>query len=311
MNSLITGLAFFLISFLPRIFRLGNIMVADEHVWVSRSQQFFNALVRHDWQNTLISGHPGITTMLLVSSSQKFLPCLFGATKNNLQYPFYAKFPIVLVTSLGCVLIYFLIRKIFNNQIAVISAFFIATDPFYLAHSRIAHLDALLTTFMTISVLFLIAYFNHSKKKYLLLSAVFSGLSFLTKSPSLFLVPFITILLFWENKRHKKTISSFIKELALFLIISLSIFIALWPATWVLPVKTIKLLIRGALIGTTHFHENKAYFMGKVIHRLHPLFYPASLALKLTPLSFLIPIFTIILLPKKLKSKKPHLRVYW
>ena len=311
MNSLITGLVVFLISFLPRIFRLGNIMTTDEYLWVSRSRQFINALVRHDWQDTLISGHPGITTMLLVGNSQKFLPYLFGVIKNNFKYPFYAKFPIALVTSLGCVLIYFLIRKIFNNQIAVISSLFIAVDPFYLAHSRVAHIDALLTTFMTISVLFLIIYFNHSKKKYLFLSAVFAGLSFLTKLPSLFLAPFTIILLFWENKRHKKTISDFLKELALFFSISLAIFITLWPATWVTPIKTIKLLLRSILIGATHFHENKAYFMGKIIHRINPFFYPISLALKLTSVSLLFSVFTIMFLSKKLKSRNIKIILFY
>ncbi|NIO70894.1 MAG: hypothetical protein GTN71_18130, partial [Anaerolineae bacterium] len=74
----------------------------------------------------------------------------------------------------------------------------------YLALSRVIHHDALSTTFMALSLLSFMVYLRgHRPFLYLALSGLTAGLAFLSKSPSLFLVPFTALLslgAYWLQK---------------------------------------------------------------------------------------------------------------
>src|SRR6266511_3852527 len=51
---------------------------------------------------------------------------------------------------------YLLLRRLVRPAVAWVAALLWATSPYLIAHSRLLHLDALLTTFMTLSVLLLL-----------------------------------------------------------------------------------------------------------------------------------------------------------
>jgi len=67
--------------------------------------------------------------------------------------------------------------------------FFVLIDPFYLAQSRFFQMNALLSSFIILSILTICLFFNTTKRKYIYLSALFTALALLTKQPALILIP--------------------------------------------------------------------------------------------------------------------------
>ena len=63
-----------------------------------------------------------------------------------------------------------------------------AFDRFYLALSRQLHNDALMTAFLTVAILALIAYFEYARQRYIISSGVCLGLACLTKSSAIIMV---------------------------------------------------------------------------------------------------------------------------
>ena len=55
----------FILSLLPRLSGLGRYITPDELIWVFRTVQFREAVLAGAWSDTLVSGHPGITTTWL------------------------------------------------------------------------------------------------------------------------------------------------------------------------------------------------------------------------------------------------------
>ena len=69
------------------------------------------------------------------------------------------KLPTVFLTAVCVAVFYLLVRRLFGDRIGLVAAILLALDPLYLAHSRILHHDALVTSFMTLSALGAMVYF--------------------------------------------------------------------------------------------------------------------------------------------------------
>ena len=52
----------FISALLPRLFAIGRYITPDELNWIHRSVRFREALLAGRWAETLVSGHPGVTT---------------------------------------------------------------------------------------------------------------------------------------------------------------------------------------------------------------------------------------------------------
>jgi hypothetical protein len=261
-------LTIFLIAFLPRVFALDVFLTLDEPRWVERSVNFFNGLLRHDWLMTLQKGHPGVTTMwtgtlgLLaryVSHATSEGTPLSGASlfqflqsvplhPMDASYLIAMRFSTVLVTSAFTVALYFLVRELFDGRVAFLSAILVALDPFYLAHSRLLHHDALVTTFMVLSVLSFMVYLRQGRSFPLLIfSGLAAGLAFLSKSTSFFLVPFMGLLIViaFVEEYYRQPIAPWreggrwIGRLLMWMGIAILTFALLWPAMWVDPALAI------------------------------------------------------------------------
>lgn len=300
-SDIVKPFILFVVAFLPRVIDLGTILTIDEPGWIRRSSFFIQAITHLELQDTLITAHPGVTTMWASGLSLWMKNALGnGGTRGLL---FAAKFPIALITSLGVVLAYYLLKRIFNEEIALLAALFIALDPFLIAHSRIIHLDALLTIFMLLSILSFISFLNHRQNSYYLyVSGIFAGLAFLTKLPGFLLVPFI---LFTLRSRYVANIKE--KQLKLFLIwcgIGVFIYFAIWPALWVSPLSTTNALIQNTLLVVTTPHEGSNFFMGKIRPDPGFLFYPVVLLLRSTPIILLFFIISLFYLTKTPKLQK-------
>jgi hypothetical protein len=204
--------------------------------------------------------------------------------------------------------------------VALVSATLISLDPFFLSDSRVNRAEGLLTGLMMMALLALIAahhpltHFRPAANvshatdpaatpsarpgsfglswRHLLVSALFSGLAWLTKSQALVLVPiFAVISLIW-HLRVETNFSLALRRWVVTMIgwvgLAVAIFVLLWPATWTVPGPTFRLMFNYA---TRKVGEEgvKLFFLGQTILNEDPglLFYPVIFLLRATPLMIL------------------------
>ena len=316
--SFLLILIIFFLAFIPRSFDLGTGLTYDEQYWLIRAPSFFNAVIHLDFVNTIKSGHPGVTTMWLSGIFMKLF------SDQDMLFPHIltiARFPVALVTSLGILAMYFLLKELFSEKIALLGVIFIALDPFYIAHSRLIHLDALLTTFMVLSFLSLLVYLVRPEKAiYLFLAGIFLGLALLTKLPSFILIPiFILTLLIWylindHNINHNfkkiatdcsKIVVRIFKPLFIVLSVAVFVFILLWPVMWVNPIYA-EIRVAGCLFNVLTTPHFAGFLLGAAedTSSFGALFYPLEILIKITPLTFIFPLFCISILFYNICNKK-------
>lgn len=309
------GIGLFVLALVPRALALNAFVTPDERRWLERSVKFLAALLYQDWGGTLRRGHPGVTTMwtATVGLTSKYL---FGAWAEgvsvgqaslleflqgvpadmvDLDYLAAIRFPTVLVTSAFVVGLYFLVGKLLGRKVALLSAVLVALDPFYLAHSRLLHHDALVATFMTLSLLsFLVCSQQSWSSAYLIVSGLSAGLAFLSKATSLFLIPFIGLLT-WMAYVARVAASSqsrwregrrWLGRLLVWGLIAGFTFVALWPAMWVEPVQALgEVWEKSTSAAATDVHTQGDFFLGRPTLDAKVLFYPVTLLFRTTPLS--------------------------
>jgi hypothetical protein len=289
----------FLLAFIPRYAGLGKIIVADEQLWIGRSVKFFRSLLDLDLQGTSITGHPGVMTMWLCGFSMGLKNWLDGSASVG-DLLFAGQFPIALVTSISVVIMYLLVRKLFDEMTAIVAAILIGTDPFFLPLSRAIHLDALATCFMTLAALFFIVFLKESKHRYLILSLLCTGLGVLTKVPAVFLFGFMGFILLIEFIRvslddRKKAIASakeYLKTYIIWFFISLLVILVFWPAIWSDPMVFIRLFTKGPGLVA---HEGGQFFWGHPVRDPGFLYYAVVILFKTTPITLVFSILSVVM----------------
>ncbi len=309
----IIALGLFLLALGPRAFGLGVFITADERRWIERSVQFFSALLAGDFAHTFQTGHPGVTTkwtgtagLLVKYLSQARQPSLAGLRafldavpvrpSVGADYLPVMRFPTALLTAACVVAVYFMVRRMFGPRAALLSGILLALDPFYLAHSRVIHHDALATTFMTMAVLsFLICAWHGRWRTFLVLSGLAAGLSFLSKGPALFLAPFVGLLCAigylaqvedWR-KIEREALVRWANAWLGWAAVALLVFFLLWPVMWVEPISAVEGLLAKAIGYAGEAHTKGNFFLGRVVDDPGPLFYPVTLLFRTTPLTLL------------------------
>jgi hypothetical protein len=310
-------LLLFLVALLPRLLSLNAFITWDEPMWAYRTIRFMAALAEGRWGDTFVVGHPGVITMELGAlgiALHRLLPGgplfryaggystqtaadwawlrdlprldpqdLEGLRRAAAFLPA-AKLPLIIVMALAVVGLYLLTERLFDRRVALVAALLIALDPFYLAHSRLLHLDGLLTTFMTLSLLSLLVYLRRGRAQAtLLFSGVMAGLAMLTKSPGLFLAPFAALLVFALGRSEP------LRHLALDLLwwgaMAGLVALALWPALWADPLGTAQGVLSQATGYAAKPYETARFFLGQVQEDPGPWFYPVVLLFRSTPLT--------------------------
>lgn len=169
----------------------------------------------------------------------KFLPLFFKTLGNDYrEAPFtYAivpfiklfglnefatRFPAALSGILTVLVLYYLVKEIFNKRIALFAALFLAINPWAIQYSRITYRVNLLPLFFCLGLLFFLKSFKNPK--YLLMSSPLFLISLWTYSSarvfvSLFLIGTIAFYRkhLWQNK--KETAIAFLLALPFFLLL--------------------------------------------------------------------------------------------
>lgn len=315
LTFVICYLTFLILAFLPRLAPLGRYVTPDEPAWVYRSIRFADALATRNWAAIPSTGHPGVTTMWLGALSvsiQRLLNPMESAAhldwigrtawldpESGEAFRHLAFFlpggriVVALTTTLGLAALYPLLTRFFDRKLATLTIGLLAFDPFLIGHSGLLHTDALLATF---TLLALVAAFNGfcepRKAIWWILSGLFAGLALLTKTPAIILIPSIialrvaTLIGKRQAASGKSTVdhcSLFIVHCSLFILTTVATCLALYPALWVDPAETLD-----TLFAFTERHVEMAqrpiFFAGQTTYDPGPLFYPAVLLFRISPI---------------------------
>lgn len=310
----------FVVALLPRLAALRRYVTPDELIWVYRSQVFRQALVEGRWADTIVAGHPGVTTTWLGAAGMSVQMWFSAAARdayawlNKLAYLTpdnvdafrrlavlldSGRLAVALANSLGVVLVYWLVKRLWGERVAVPAGLLLALDPFVAGLSGLLHVDGLSATLVILSFLsFAVAVVLSERQSWsprayvwLAFSGATAGLAALTKSPTLLLAPFfaalLPALLLLERDtplsgRLKKLVwGGFVWGAAL----SLTLLIV-FPALWAAPRA-----VYDTITGSANRHLEEAlrptFFMGQVAFDHGPLFYPVALLWRLSPVVLL------------------------
>jgi hypothetical protein len=372
-RSLGIGVALFLLALVPRVVGLDIFITPDEPRWMNRSASFLEAVLAGDFIHTIHNGYAtpgGVTTKwcgsagiaaqylllrlnfssgaglsLPISSLREFLQWLQSDLHSHLIIMAAVRWPIALVVSCSVVGIYFLAKELFAERVALLGAILLALEPFYLALSRVLHLDALVTSFMALSILSLAICLKRTRLSPLLVfSGIAAGLGVATRVSALFLVPFaglmaLTVYLTkvpgtsersptdsyklverqssdpnsrvsaWHLNAHHWQ-----KALHLALILAIWAGVAgltltlVWPAMWVDPLAALQNLLGSSSELAEEGHRQ--FFLGRVTDDPGPWFFPVVFLFKVSPLTLLGVVASLPLILRRGKNPESQ-RLIW
>lgn len=276
---------FFVLSRLPA---LGHeIFNTDVWKWKSRIFDFGQGIFTLNFEQTLQRYHPGVTLMWLGSIGVKlnsfYYKIVLGINPPDndvsaiFTLHFFQKLVIVLCLGLTLVSVFYVLRKLFSKTYALVFIVLLTLEPFYIALTRVIHLEGLMSTFMLASFVWLYYYLSAPRNKTLYISAFFAALAFLTKTSALFLILYTPLILFLNvylgSRLFTKSVRLAIWPFTKWLIIALLFYVILWPALWVIPTDVLTSL--GSGIFETGIEEGHIqFYFGKLVQDPGPTFYP-------------------------------------
>lgn len=304
----------FIMAYLTRLPAVGRYITPDELIWVFRSVRFSEALGSRAWAETLTTGHPGVPVTwlgaLAVRLHLMFDPSLqttydwithlawlkpenMAAMRQLATFLTAGRLVLIGVNSLGVVIIFLLTWRLFSLRFGLITAVLLVFDPFLIGLSGLLHVDALLTTFSTISLLALALAVRQSEVRwrwFTAVSAIAAALALLTKSPAILLLPFSLFFITFNqlqkfNSTWRQRLKSIIASLLIWLVGYAATLFLLLPALWVSPIG----VFLTVFTDSRRFVEDAlrpTFFMGEATLSHPPTFYPISIAFRLSPLVF-------------------------
>jgi len=327
-------LLLFLLALAPRLPGLRLFLTSDEQTnlyWAG--SQFVEGLLSGDLSLTYWHFYPGVTMSwveaLGLTAAWALARLTGGTTETLAQFvrrPILdlivaARLPYALLTAGGVAGLYLLARRLLDHRTALLGALLLAFDPFYLAHSRVAHADAPVAVFMSLSALAFFLYlqtsltpyalrtthyalrtthhaprttqYASSNRPWLLLSAVLGALAALTKAPGQLIAPFVVLVAVgdwlvqsWRTGRPDWRLARRrLMDLALWGVVAAALFVALWPAMWVDPVGTVTRMLDETFGKVEAGHL--VYFMGHPTLDPGLWFYPYVIPFRLTPITLI------------------------
>jgi hypothetical protein len=296
-----SALVLFLVALYPRAINLSGYLTTDEGNWMGRTALFTRALLSGDPAGTYQSGHPGVMTMwssLLGMGPDRALalvehvrPDGLERAPNYLETLHLARRAFAVLTSLAVAGIALLTWRLFGAGVGLLAGVLLAIQPFFLAHSVVAHVDSNVTTWMTVCILAALIYFwAGGATGFLILSGVAAGLAFLSKAPSAFLplfVPIIALSALLVRRQHASGAAwlRLARDGAIWGVLALAIAMLLWPSFRWDPVGTLVQMVDYTETVGGSDHEN--FFMNQPVGDPGPLYYLVALGFRLTPATLL------------------------
>jgi hypothetical protein len=295
------------VALLLRVLDLGGFLTVDETTtWIPNSYRFLRVLQSGTYEATPFMGHPAITTMWLGSAGVVLRRLLFDWGLLTVEtFPLVLalnRLPTALLNGAGVLLGYGLLRRMLPPLTAALAALLWATDPFIIAFSRVLHMDAVMGTFATLSLLTACFYWHHSRRMvWLVLSAVCAGLAMLSKMPAGALAPLFVVMAVgvavagaagpddapasnqhsWQ--RVRVALRPALLRIVVWGLLVVVTIVAFWPTFWTNPVRAYEALRYGVEVEGGQPHMMGNFFLGRENPEPGVLFYPVALALRTTP----------------------------
>jgi 4-amino-4-deoxy-L-arabinose transferase-like glycosyltransferase len=299
-------LVLLLIALPLRVLNLADFATTDEvYHWIGRVERFSYAIANQRWSETNQTGHPGVTVMWLGSLGLALERAFVGYGSSTIEHLAWLKLPAAILQSLIVPLVYWLLRKLFVPSIAFMAALLWATAPYLVAHARVLHLDALLTSFVTLAILLLLIATQTQRTKQrvaaLLASGACMGLALLTKGPSLITLPIAGLLMWalWPSQTPLSQTSGpqriwqwFWRQLRaavplylLWLLVALLVVFICWPALWTDTGRVLNSYIEEITANGGRPNGDGQFFLGKPDADPGFWFYPIANLFRMTPIS--------------------------
>lgn len=255
--TLVTGLALTLLGYFSfGLYHLTKYATTDEQFWLyNRIPDYWKALADGKLANTHINDKPGVTLAftsglgLLLEphpenhkiSGSDLYDQYFTRYTEKLYFLF--RFPLLFINGLFLFYLFWVVRKLTNNPIALWTTILTGLSPVLLGMSRIINPDALLWSTGAGALFSYLAFLKTDEKKLFWLAGVFTGLALLTKyvATVLFLFYVVSFLgyglvLYRENSG---AFLQYLKKHALAVLgvygVSLAVLAVLMPAALVKP----------------------------------------------------------------------------
>lgn len=277
---------------------------------------------RGDLEGTYLQYHPGVTTMWIAGLGLRAYTSASGLSSADLRQPSplrtspqsppgRASVAALSAAIAACIaLAYVFLARLTKWPVAFCAGVFLALDSYHITHSKMIHVDALMASFMLVSALALICYAQERRPLFLVSSGAFAGLAFLTKSPSLFLVPYtgsVLALRFCvvpsaQAPGWSQRLGRFTRFFLSWGLVAVALFFLLWPAAWQRPAEMLSRVVLNAAMHAELPHPNPNFFAGQVVSEPGMLYYPVALALKATLVT--LPCFLIALVFLFLRRKQ-------
>jgi hypothetical protein len=310
-------LGLFVVAMLgPRLPALDRLAVVDETFWLGRSANFYQALVSGDFAHTYQFVHPGVTVMWFGTLGYLWADSTYPSEQGGqidayrppivetlrtlghdpLQILVAARIVTMTADTIVLVGALWIAIRLLGLWVATLGFLLLALEPFFIAHSRLLHVDAMLSSFMLLSVVALLAYLNRGRhQRDLIISGAAAGLAWLTRSPALFLIPYTGLMLLidgglsWRAQRQvtRHDLRQLGQPFLLWLAAAVVVTVAVWPALWVQPIGTARSVMTGAFHAAIEGHERNTFFRGMIIANGDPgwSFYPISYLWRSTPVA--------------------------
>lgn len=275
-----------LLALLIRLPGLGAILTADESQWVFRSQSFFTALATGDPGGTFQGTHPGVVPMLLIGSGIELRERLTGEQLESPTVGSFrtaAKLPIAVAVSLGIGAAAFLAARLWGVRNGLGVGTLLALNPFFVGHSQLAHVDALLAILMLLSVLAILWYVRSGARRILVLSGFLGGLALLTKLPAVLLIPLTAGGLLLFPYSHIR----WFRDVAIWVGAATATFLLLWPSMWLNIFPNARYAVRDvqSAVTASHFGESAdvitrdaRFYLRALLARTTPVIFPLAAA---------------------------------
>ena len=317
----------------PRVLGLVDFLTTDEvYNWISRVERFSGAIASRQWSATVLVGHPGVTLCWLASlglAVERYVIAQgWASVVSQGEYLRWLRLPMATLEALAIPGAYLLLRRLIAPATALIAALLWALSPFLVAHARLLHLDALLTTFATFSLLcMLVACRDAHPRRWVVASGCCAGLGLLTKGPALILLPFIGLLLFAlakdpstplrasEGRRTEDEQAWFAFSLgrlrvtvplyALWLAVASLTFTLVWPAMWTDPAHALRAFFGLIIQNGGRPNGDGQFFLGRAIGDPGPLFYIVSDLFRMTPVMLIGLLAAPLALWPRTKDERP------
>ncbi len=268
--------------FISRLLNLDVFLTPDEPLFLEHARAFATGVASGHFSDTLGIGYPGVTVAAVAA-----WPVSAAATEMGAYAA--GRAAVAMLTGLLLVALFALARRLWGCGPAFIGVALLALDPFALGYSRLLHIAAPLALLMTLTGLTFVLWLSDARRRWLILTGLFTGLALLTKSTALLLGPMLAVMtvgwgLSTGSWRHWGWWRQIFGAGLVIVLTAVAVFTALWPAMWIDPATTIALTFGKLFTDQQAGTGNMGMFwLGQFVQDPGPWFYPVAFLLKGTP----------------------------